>query len=122
MKGTQRLTAWAVLAVMTGTALLAPVAPAAADSKKTQQEATAASLAEAALLYNYGRKQNTTNGALALAGAAGTAYLWNQYANERRREERSQNARLSYYRRRAAYYHHLAANERRTALYHRTRR
>jgi len=82
--------------------------PALAGPKQTQQEATAASLAEAALLYNYGRKQNSTNGAFAIAGAAGTAYLWNKYGQERGAEKRQEQARLDYYRRRSVYYHKLS--------------
>ena len=102
-------------------ATLLPSLPArAGGSARTQQYATAASLAEAALLYNYARRQNSTNGLLALAGAGGTAYLWNQYSGQRRREDRAAAARQSYYRRRAAYYHHIALSEhRRLAYFHR---
>ena len=112
---------WGLLGAFTVTALLLPLAPAqAGKSARTQQYATAASLAEAALLYNYARRQNSTNGALALAGAAGTAYLWNQYSGQRHREDRDAAARQNYYRRRAAYYHRVAnAEHRRLAFYHR---
>ena len=113
-----------LLCATTATSVLLPATPAlAGGSAKTQQYATAASLAEAALLYNYARKQNAANGALALAGAAGTGYLWNQYAGQRRREDRDSAARQNYDRRRAAYYHRVALAERhRLAYYHRRAR
>ncbi len=123
MKGWQKFTSAALCVAVTGTALLAPLSPALADkSARTQQYATAASLAEAALIYNYARKQNSTNGALALAGGAGTAYLWNQYAKQRSSEDRAKNARLNYYRRRAAYYHRLATYQHRRTYLHRRHR
>lgn len=103
-------------------ALLTPLA-ALAGSKQTQQEATAASLATGALLYNYGRHQNSRNGAYALAAGAGTAYLWNKYSQQRHAENRQQAARTNYYRRRAGYYHRLATTQhRKTTYYHRTTR
>ncbi len=108
MKMGQRGVICTMLAVMGAAALLTPIAPSLAGAKQTQQEATAASLGEAYLLYNYGRKQNSRNGAYALAGAAGTAYLWNKYSQQRSAEKRQERAKLDYYRRRSAYYHKLA--------------
>ena len=102
-----RALAAGLIAAVGASALIAPL-PARAGSKQTGQEATAASLAEAYLLYNYGRKQNSRNGAYALAGAAGTAYLWNKYSQQRGAEKRQERARTDYYRRRAAYYHKMA--------------
>lgn len=121
MKRLHPWTSWTLLGAFAATALLWPLSPArAGKSARTQQYATAASLAEAALLYNYARRQNSTNGALALAGAAGTGYLWNQYSRQRSGEDRQAAARQNYYRRRAAYYHRVAQSEhRRLAFYHR---
>lgn len=119
----QTATAMSLAIAMIAPSVL-PATPAlAGKSARTQQYATAASLGEAALLYNYARHQSGTNGALALAGAAGTAYLWNQYSGQRRKEDRANSARSSYYRRRAAYYHRLALSEHhRLAYFHRRAR
>lgn len=94
-------------------ALLSPLQPALAGPKQTQQEATAASLATGALLYNYARHQNSRNGAYVLGAGAGTAYLWSKYSHQRQAEKRQERARLNYYRRRASYYHKVARYEHR---------
>lgn len=107
MKRRQRGIAIGLLAAL-GAALLAPLPSAQAGAKQTQQEATGVSLGEAYLLYNYGRKQNSQNGAYAIAGAAGTAYLWNKYGQQRSAEKKQEQAKLNYYRRRSAYYHKMA--------------
>ena len=121
MKRGQTAALWGLTLAVAAPTLL-PVVPAlAGKSARTQQYATAASLGEAALLYNYARHENGTNGALALAGAAGTAYLWNQYSNQRRSEDHANAARSSYYRRRAAYYHRLAVSERGLSRRHQRR-
>jgi len=111
VKQRQRGVVVGLLATIAAT-LLAPLPAAIAGSKQTQQEATGVSLGEAYLLYNYGRKQNSQNGTLALAGAAGTAYLWNKYGQQRGAEKRQEQAKLNYYRRRSAYYHKMAMRAR----------
>ena len=116
MKFYNHVTALGLAAALAASLFSSPT-PARAGAKQTQQQATAASLGEAYLLYNYGRKQNSKNGAYALAGAAGTAYLWNKYCQQRSTEKKQEQAKLVYYRRRSAYYHKMALRSHNSSRY-----
>src|SRR5579883_2865047 len=94
--------------------------PAQADPNKAKTAAIAATAGEAFLIYNYLQHKNGTNGVLALAGAGGTYYLWNQYSKEQARQKRIQAAERAYAVRRAAAYRHRWTVARSHKLAHRS--